>query len=194
MREFRDMRSNMLTIACAAAILVLAGCNQSVPAPKSFKDFHSTDGVFACDCPEGWTVEGGGGTRTEYSETKFTSGGAEIRIEADLAGSLFADMGRRDDENNPPVARVHAMKTERIGKDEFTNYKEREAKKFNSKGLGEGRKAIFVADGGMGGKIYGYHATLLTNDKRITIICQCPATNWKTLRPAFDRVIASMGR
>lgn len=190
------MRSSVRLFVLATAV-GLAGCSQAVPAPKSYKDFSAKDGTFSCSAPADWDVEGGDGTRTEYSMTKFTKGAAEIRVEADLAGSLHADMakaaGDRFGDSEPPVARVHPMKIRSL-EEEFTNYKEREAKAFQSKGLGEGRKAIFIADGGMVGKIYGYHATLLTGDKRLTILCTCPATNWKVLRPAFDKVLASVSR
>lgn len=182
------MRPLVFVAACA-----LAGCSQPVPAPKEFKEYHAPDGTFQCEYPAGWVTEGGGGSRTDYSMVKFNKGDAEIRVEADLAGSLFADIGRNDGDAEPPVAKVHKLKIKRLD-DQFTNYKEREAKPFSSKALGEGRKAVFVADGGIVGRIFGYHATLLTNDKRITIICQCSATDWKVLRPAFDRVIASFGR
>jgi hypothetical protein len=60
--------------------------------------------------------------------------------------------------------------------------------------MGEGRRSIFTSDGSLGGKTYGYRATLLTGDRRITIVCSCPATNWKELKPAFERVTASLRR
>ncbi len=190
-------RCGLLILGVGVGCLLAAGCGEAVTAPKEFKDFSSKDGVFTCKYPAGWEMEGGGGTRSEYSMTKFTKGGAEIRIESDLAGSLFADMSRAQNAEygspETPVARVHEMK-KKATSDEFSNYKEREAKSFKSNSLGEGRKAIFVADGSFGSKVYGYRATLLTNDKRLTILCQCPATDWKALRPAFDKVIASIGR
>jgi hypothetical protein len=77
-------------------------------------------------------------------------------------------------------------------KEEFSNYQEREAKSFQSKGFGEGRKAIFIADQTFGGKTFGYRATLLSGDRRITVITMCPATNWQTLKKGFDTVIASL--
>jgi hypothetical protein len=46
----------------------------------------------------------------------------------------------------------------------------------------------------MGGKVYGYRATFLGGDRRIEVICSCPSTNWKTLKPAFEKVIAGLRR
>lgn len=77
-------------------------------------------------------------------------------------------------------------------KEEFANYNEREPKTFQSKGIGEGRRSTFIADQSLGGKVYGYRATLLSNDRRITVVCTCPATNWQALKPAFETVITSL--
>jgi len=122
-------------------------------------------------------------------------GGAEIRVEADFAGSLFGDIAKAGGgfggNSEPPVARVHPMGTKAM-KDEFSNYQEKEAKGFQSKGMSEGRQSMFTADQTFGGKTFGYRATLLTGDRRITVITTCPADNWKTLKPAFEKVIASL--
>jgi hypothetical protein len=190
-------RNGLILTGVWAGCWLIAGCGEAVTAPKSYSEFSSKDGAFTCKYPAGWEVEGGGGTRGEYSQTKFIKGPAEIRIEADLAGSLMAGPSQADDapygSDMKPVARVHEMKQKSM-KDEFNDYKERDPKPFMSKGTGEGRKSIFTAAGSFGGKIYGYRATLLTNDKRLTIVCQCPARDWRTLRKAFDTVIASIGR
>jgi hypothetical protein len=169
-----------------------------VPAPTAFVAYNSPDGRFACDYPKGWEVSGGGKSELPYSSTRFTAGNAEIRVDTDLAGSLFGDIAKASGaglggDAEPPVARVHSLGIRGM-KDEFSNYQEREAKSFQSKGLSEGRKAIFIADQALGGKIYGYRATLLTGDRRISIITTCPATNWQALKPAFDKVIASLRR
>jgi hypothetical protein len=93
--------------------------------------------------------------------------------------------------SEPAVAKVHPMGVRQM-KEDYSNYQEREAVKFQSKGLGEGRRSIFIADKGLGGKIYGYRATLLQHDRRISVICSCPATNWKALKPAFESITASL--
>jgi hypothetical protein len=167
-----------------------------VPTPKAFVTYHSTDGRFDCDCPKGWETDGGGKQESPNCWAKLTSGGAQIQVNADFAGSLFGDMakagqGMLGGDAEPPVARVHPMGA-RAMKEEFNKYEERDAKAFQSKGFGEGRRSTFTASGGLGGKTYGYRATLLANDRRIQVICSCPATNWQALKPAFERVIASV--
>jgi hypothetical protein len=176
----------------------LSGCGGSVPAPTAFVAYNSPDGRFACDYPKGWEVAGGGKAELPYSSTKFTSGNAEIRVDTDFAGSLFGDMAKAGGagaggDAEAPVAKVHPLVIRHM-KDEFSNYTEREATAFQSKGLGEGRKAIFIADQALGGKIYGYRATLLTGDRRVTVLTFCPAPNWQALKPAFDKIILSLRR
>lgn len=60
--------------------------------------------------------------------------------------------------------------------------------------LGEGRCSEWSGDAGVwgGGKMHGYRATLLSGERRVTIVCRCPESNWKILQPAFDKVLGSL--
>jgi hypothetical protein len=185
-------------LLCVVGLLLFSGCGESVSAPTSFASYTSTDGRFSCDYPQGWQAEGGGST--DYSWAKFTKGGVEIRIDADIAGSLFGDiaksssamMGGTPDESseNAPVAQVHEQGLKRM-KNDYTNYQEREPKVVKAD-VGVGRRSTFIADQTLGGKLYGYRATFLGNDRRLTVLCTCPATNWQALKPAFEKVVASL--
>jgi hypothetical protein len=177
-------------------LLAIPGCGGTVPAPKAFVAYHSPDGKFSCDYPKGWeTVVGAGKPDAPYSYARFTKGNAEIRVDADFAGSLFGDMAKAGAamSNNPeaPAARVHPLNIPHM-KEEFNNYEEREPKAFQSSGMGEGRRSVFIASQTFGGKVFGYRATLLSGDRRITVICFCPAANWQALKPGFEKVIASL--
>jgi len=179
-------------------VVALSGCEGTVAAPTAFVPYDSADGRFSCDYPKGWEVEKGAGKQEAmFSYAKFRMGGAEIRVEADFAGSLFGDMakagGAIGGDAEPPAARVHVnpIRMKQM-KEEFSNYQEREAKGFQSKGMGEGRRSMFTADQTFGGKIFGYRATMLTGDRRITVVATCPAGNWQTLKPAFEKVISSL--
>jgi hypothetical protein len=195
------MCARRLPPALAAMSLVMgaasiAGCEGNVPAPTAFAAYHSADGRFSCDYPQGWEVEKGAGkSDAPYSYAKFRAGGAEIRVEADFAGSLFGDIAKAgaamSGDSEAPAARVHPQGLRHM-KDEFSNYQEKEAKPFQSKGMGEGRRSMFSADQSLGGKIFGYRATLLTGDRRITVVCTCPSSNWKSLKPAFETVMSSL--
>jgi len=37
-----------------------------------------------------------------------------------------------------------------------------------------------------------FRATVLSRDKRVRIVCQCPEAEWQTLKPVFDKVIESV--
>jgi hypothetical protein len=182
-------------LSMLAGLVGINGCGGEVPAPTAFVAYNSPDGRFSCDYPKGWEASGGGKAESPMSWAKFTSGNAEIRVDTDLAGSLHADIAKSgaamSGDAEPPVAKIHPMGIRHM-KDEYGNYEERDAKSFKSKGFGEGRKAIFIASGGLGGKTFGYRATLLSGDRRITIITACPATNWQILKPAFDKVVESL--
>ena len=150
----------------ALAVLVLGlpgvfGCGGAVPAPKEFVTYHSTDGRFDCDCPKGWETDGGGKPDSPNCWAKLTSGNALIDISADFAGSLLGDIakagaggGGLGQPVEAPVARVHPM-GQRAMKEEFSNYAEKDAVAFKSKGFGEGRRSIFTADKSLGGKVFG---------------------------------------
>jgi hypothetical protein len=176
--------------------IAISGCGGAVPAPKAFVAYHSPDGRFSCDYPKGWEAEVGAGKQdAPYSYAKFTMGNAEIHVGADFAGSLFGDIakasGAMSADAEAPAARVHPLGVRQMKKD-FSNYQEKEAKAFVSKAIGEGRRSFFTADQTLGGKTYGYRATLLSGDRRITVLCTCPAANWNALKPAFEKVINSL--
>ncbi len=176
----------------------LAGCGGAVPAPTAYVPFVDKGAQFICDSPQGWEVDAGGKPDSPNSFARFTRGAARISIISDLAGSLFGDMARASGamlggEAEHPSAKVHEMGIRRL-KEEFPNYQEREPKVVKSAGLGEGRRSTFIADQSLGGKVYGYRATFLGSDRRIEVLCTCPATNWKVLKPAFEKVIESLRR
>jgi hypothetical protein len=177
-----------------ALFLALCGCSSPTEPPKAFDAFVVKDAAFACDAPKGWELKTGSRPDNTYSWVKFTKGSTEVRIDADVTGSLLADISKSfggDDPDNPPVAALHEMKIDQLAED-LGNYKEQPAEPFQSTHLGEGRKGEFTADGNMGSKQRGYHATLLSNNRRLTIICRCPSGEWKKLAPSFDRIIASV--
>lgn len=190
-------RSAARPLGLALALLAV-GCGGQVPAPTAYETFLDKAGHFAVDAPKGWEVDAGGKPDSPNSFARFNQGGASISVMSDLAGSLFGDMARGPGsalggEPEHPSASVHEMGIRRM-QEEFTNYKEREPVVVQSSGLGEGRRATFIADQAMGGKVYGYRATFLGGDRRIEVICSCPATNWKALKPAFEKVIAGLRR
>jgi len=184
---------HMLVVVGLLALTV-AGCGASAAAPKSYKHYSAKDGAFACDYPEGWEANGGGQSLMYWA--RFESGSAKIKVEADSSGSMMATASRPNGDApgaEPIVASLHEMRKRQVAEEYGSNYKENTAKKVESK-LGEGRMAEFLADASLGGSIHGYRATFLAHDHRLTVLCECPQSDWKTLKPAFLHVIQSMGQ
>ena len=124
---------------------------------------------------------------------------AQITVETSLAGSLVGKMAATgmlkliapgQPENLPPVAAVHLKE-----KNSFQDGEGVEEKEPNviQTGLGEGRKSEFQGTGAFGAETRGYRVTTLSRDYRIRVVCKCPAAEWDALRPAFDKVIESVG-
>jgi len=192
----RCTRDTLVVVALATGLGSISGCASRMEAPTAFETYTDKEGQFTCLYPKGWEKEGGG--RPDYSWAKFSKGSAQIRISADLAGSLMADIakaasassGKAADEE--PLLQIH----ERMKKsllDEFNNYREKPARTIKTK-LGDARQSEFNATGSFGSRLHGLRTTFLSNDRRITVICYCMATDWRTLKPAFDTVIQSVSR
>ena len=191
----RTSRVMPLPVVLSGALLLVCGCSGRVAAPTSYESYNAKDGAFACQCPAGWDVTGGG--RGGYHSCKFKSGGASIKVISDVAGSLMGDIvGSRnqsmgmDDEVEPPVAEIHEMGQREMA-DELGNYQEQAAQPVRTS-LGEGRQSEFTASSTFGAKLHGYRATVLSNDRRITVVCKCPEKDWETLQAAFNEVIGSL--
>ena len=58
--------------------------------------------------------------------------------------------------------------------------------------LGDSRKSEFTGSGLLNGAFHGYRVTALSRDKRIRVVCRCSESQWQSLQPAFDKMIASV--
>jgi hypothetical protein len=202
------MKRGSTCLAYGAAIvvsLVVSGCGGKVPAPTSYATWNATDGTFSVQYPEGWTAKGGGKHGVQWAE--FSQGSARIRIDVstetsligDIAGSIGTAAGINDPfsgvsdevaETLAPVAAAHEHYQKAFPVD-LAGYKEQEPVAYRS-GLGDCRKSEFVARSGLTTRLRGYRATGLTTNKGVHVLCQCTDGNWKTLQPAFDKILESM--
>lgn len=111
----------------------------------------------------------------------------------DIAKSHNQMMGA----DQPPDELAPAMIVHEMEKDGFaekmTDYQEGPATLLRPK-LGEAAKAEFTASSSFGSPLHGYRATILTNNYRYRVVCECAESDWKTLKPAFDRVIDSFAK
>src|SRR5262249_53071262 len=120
-----------IAILCSLLLMTGAsGCGGSLPAPKAFANYDSPDGRFSCDYPKGWEAAGGGKPDKPISWAKFTAGNAEIRVDTDLAGSLFGDIAKAGSamsgDEEPPAAKVHPLGIRHMKEEFGDKYEERE--------------------------------------------------------------------
>lgn len=181
-------------------LLLVAGCGAPpAAAPTAYTAYNSKGGTFACEYPEGWQADGGGGRGPEWA--KFQSGDALIHITTGVTGSLMQDVanarqGTVEGPIDPELENVHAMHVEGAEevKDEYSGYEEIGEPQVMESVLGPARRSEFKASSTFGSGLHGYRATLMGHDKQVNVICVCSEANWKNLQPAFDQLLGSLKR
>jgi hypothetical protein len=175
------------------------GCGAGpVAAPTEFAEYNSPGGTFACEYPKNWQADGGGKRGLEWA--KFTSGPAQIKIDTGVAASLMGDIadsfGGETEELGPEFEPVHSVHADgqRAAEEEFSGYKEIGEIEVLEAPLGPARHNQFTAASTFGSGLHGFRATLLGKDKSVHVTCVCPESDWKTLQPAFEKVLASLKR
>ena len=184
-------------VALIGFALAASGCGGNAVVPASYKTYNAKNGAFQIQYPAEWELEGGGG-KGGNAWVKFTSGGAMISVDANVVGSLMADIAKTgspimivqgNQEDNAPVAAVHEQ--ERQAFEDDGSVKEEKAAAVQT-GLIDARQSEYDGKTTFGGTIRGYRVTALSSDTRIRIVCQCPDAEWSGLKPSFDKVIASV--
>ena len=161
--------------------------------------------IYTCKVPSNW--EDVNHLKADVSGLgRFSSERGEIVIDTDMIGSLMADMSRAVSAASsgvpmPPGLNLPAPKPviedahdmdKKKGETEFKNYHEDEGRTWTGP-FGEERFSEFTGEKGMiAGDMHGYRATMLTRDKRVTIWCWCPESDWTTLKSVFGDVINSV--
>ena len=201
----RCLRSSLLGVVAIAIILPVAwGCG-GVTAPTSYETFNARDGIVQFQYPTGWKQKGG--AAKEFRFCSFQSGPAKIRVMATITPSVMGDIantgggmmgldgaaGAEIDDDLTPIAAVHEADsipktTEDLGELDVKSTETIET------GFGDTRISEFTVEASLGSNTHGYVVTALTKDKGIRMTCTCPEKHWETLKPAFDKVIESMGR
>jgi hypothetical protein len=157
------------------------------------------DGAFRLRAPQGWETDTGSRSDNTFSWVKLTKDPAIIDINADITGSLMSgsDLGGQYEEGSElaPVHRAHEFYKKQVA-EQFSDYVETKPALFKGADLGEGRLSMFTASTGglFGSKLRGYHVTLLTRDRRVSIICQCPEKDFPKLKATFLAICRSLGR
>jgi hypothetical protein len=162
-------------------------------------EFAPKDNAFKLHFPKGWQSDTGSRPDNTYSWASFTDGSATIKVVADIQGSLMSgsDSAGQHEEGSElaPVHTAHAL-YEKVASDEFSDYKESKPTLFKGSKLGEGRVSLFTASGGglFGSKLRGYRVTLLTNDRRVSVLCSCSEKEFAKVKPTFLAVCRSVAR
>jgi hypothetical protein len=191
-------RKMWVLAAALGAVLAIGGCTGKAVVPTSYSTYNAKDGSFQIQYPEGW--ESDGGDTRDYAWAKFTSGGAVISVDANAVGSLLGDIaGPRTmhvggqvvtpDEENAPVAKVHEHEKEGFESDEGVT---EEKPVVVRTGFPDARKSEFSGSKTFGGKFRGCRVTALSVNKRVRVVCECPESEWESLKPAFDKAIQSV--
>ena len=134
-----------------------------------------------------------------YSWARFTRGSAKVQVFADIAGSLTSGPSPGGNfEEGSELAPVHGAheRYKKTASGLYADYQESEPALFKGSALGEGRVATFTGSGGgmLGGKIRGIRVTLLTNDRRVSVICEAPATEFDADKATFLAICRSLSR
>lgn len=160
--------------------------------------FTVKDNAFSLKHPGGWEVETGSRPDNTYSWARFTQGSAKVQVFADVAGSLMAGPTSGEHEEGSELAPVHGahLQYKRNASEMYGDYKESEPALFKGAGLGEGRLSAFTGSGGglFGSKLRGVRVTLMTNDRRVSVLCEAPAAEFEKMKPTFLAICRSLSR
>jgi hypothetical protein len=176
----------LIGVGIVAVVVVVKLVRGTPEQPVTAWDRYTTDeNEFGLDYPAGWNTRSYG--LKNKREVNITHEGASITIKENLTGSLLGDIagaanqGRPVDDDHIPVAKVHELRRPEGAREESAVTVMTKA--------GKARRSLYTD-----GSNRGYRATVLLHQTALDVFCECRESDWETLRPAFDRVIASIGR
>jgi len=176
-----------LIVAIWALIKLVGGGGPAQPV-TAWERFVTEESEFGFDYPASWKIKAYG--LHDKREVDVTGSGASINVKENLTGSLVGDIanaanrGREVEDERLPVAQVHELRRP----EQTRTYREEPAVTVMTK-FGKARRSLYKN----GGK-QGYRVTVLMHQTALDVYCECRASDWETLRPAFERVIESLGR
>ncbi|GAB4461685.1 MAG: hypothetical protein OHK0029_27370 [Armatimonadaceae bacterium] len=192
-------------------VLIIGQKPQQTEAPAKLVPYTAPDKAFACILPESRkrTESAGGGIQ---SGVRADAGRSRIKVSADLSGSLMADIAKAQDaqvqnmtdmlpqgmqppptQRKSPVEKMHIAFRKNM-EESWDEYAEVGSSQFQS-AFGEshvtewtGKKKSLIG----AGDTHGLRVTMLSGERRITVLCYCSESDWKALRPTFSKVIKSI--
>lgn len=201
----------VLVIIGVIVFIIIGQKPQQATEITKFIPYTAPDKAFACVLPDGWKrVESAGGGI--QSGVKAEAGRARINVNADLAGSLMADISKAQDaqmsniagmipgnaQGNVPARKSPVEKAHIAFKNKmesvWEDYEEKGSKPMQS-AFGEawisewtGKKKELLGSEPR----HGLRVTMLSGERQVTVVCYCAEDDWKTLVPAFSKVIKSL--
>jgi hypothetical protein len=189
-------------VLAVSMCLLSTGCGSKVEAPTSFDVWKDGDGAFSIEYPSDWDASGGGKNGVKWAE--FTQGSATIKLDFNMVASLIGDLsqagagaGFQQEPIDPEelILRAPVHKAHLFGKKaaelNYPGYAETAPIVYRCK-IGDSRKSEFKSSS-IGGSIRGYRATSLTLNHGVLLYCTCAPSDWEDLKPAFDRILESLG-
>ncbi|HVK05017.1 MAG TPA: hypothetical protein VM490_16190, partial [Armatimonadaceae bacterium] len=210
-----------LAIVLAVAAFLFLRPAGPVAVPTKFATFAAADGSFLLEAPDGWAQKPMGKAAPEGQRDhvgadgiRMQSGDAHVEVTfssvAGLVGGqlLFGDEIVPESMVGARSAPIHRSLNKAL-KSRYKNYQAKPVARvpFESRmaslaatkdqnGLEmDLRLSEFTADGnklGLGGKRHGYMAAIGGGDLIASVVCECKESDWPKLKPAFERVLASI--
>ncbi len=191
-------RSGPPAPAPAPKDLAVGGGDPAADAGLLSNNFAPADNAFRLRYPTGWATETGSRPDNMYSWVRLTKGSAKVQVFADIAGSLMAGPSSGNYPEGSELAPVHGAheRYKKNASELYSDYQESEPALFKGAGLGEGRIATFTGSGGgmFGGKIRGIRVTLLSNDRRVSVLCESPGKEFDGDKATFLAICRSLSR
>lgn len=189
----------VLLISCFV-VPTIVGCGSArVQVPEAFAKWNSKDGTFAMEYPENWDADGNGSRSRGIAWALFNDGPVRVRIDVSFADSLAiggqaSRSNQFGDEFIEPVPPEDIIQEKHRSwfEENFSDFEEDEGESKRLQ-LGGARINRFSGKNGMV-KTKGIRATIMTNDRSVSYVAQCPASYWEDFEPVFVRMLDGMSR
>lgn len=208
---YRVIWVSSLVMLCGA-VFAFGRVPTSAPTPGPLIDFTTGDKALSIKHPDNWkpgTLE----LHDVATSIKFEPAkNFYFKVKADLAGSLMADIAKSTgaqldslgsslgvpsggEHRKSPLEQMHEMQGEEYANGgDFDSYTEGATKKTTIAGNEAMLTEFTYKESGTWGKVgmVGLRGTAISNDRRITVLCYCPASAKNEFWPIFGQMIASV--
>jgi hypothetical protein len=194
----------------AIIFFLKAGKHEPISAPTKFETYKvensASQAFYEFLRPSDWEKERGMGNVTGAA---FSSGRAHISFQSSFTASVMndipnpggslPDMGgavppelqaAMKEVNRPPIERMHLSGATALEK-KYENFTEKPMQVLRTP-MGEGRFSEWTGKSEDGYEAHGYRASVLSTELGYTILARCPEEDWKTLKPAFEKMIPTL--